>query len=249
MNAGKEIDVIDDDEVSRELISLYVEQAGYTPRAVDSGEAEILHLRESGPRPCAILADLQMPGLSGNALASALREVSPGSILVAMSATRVTVADTGEYDAFLQKPFDGTGLAQCLEQIANRAASASPQSVPDENLINQKTFQALSQSMPAPALREFYDLCLSDAVRRVTKMREAVAQGDHGEFHRCAHAIKGSCAMVGAQDLASRASAFEEQPSFTGGEMGALDEFLNAVERLRRILDRNSPQAPGDGTP
>lgn len=210
----RECVVADDDEVTRELAVLFAAEAGYSAVAVASGEEALELLR--GRQVHAVLVDLQMPGLSGAALARALRAVcGPHTRLLAISASAARVG--AEFDGFLRKPFSVAQLEAALE---------------GRPVLSEATYASLADSMPRAQLLELYTMCLDDADRRIGLMRTMIAEGDRDGFERAAHAIKGGCGMVGALELAALAEGMEQQ----GGAPGALDEFLLASARLRRIL-------------
>ena len=99
--ASVQLMIVDDDEVSREVLCLLVEAEGYGVTAVESGDAALAAV-EDGARPDAILTDMQMPGITGTALAEALRAVCPAARLIGMSASGDGAAG---FDGFLRKPF------------------------------------------------------------------------------------------------------------------------------------------------
>jgi CheY-like chemotaxis protein len=213
--------IVDDDEVSREVLCLLGEAEGHAVTAVDSGDAALAAVA-GGARPDAILTDMQMPGITGTALAEALRAACPGARLIGMSASGDGAAG---FDGFLRKPFEMADLAALLGKPALDAA----------------TFASLAGSMGAAQRKALYAFCLDDAERRIARMREARAAGDGALYVREAHAIKGGCGMVGATELHALADAMETSgisPDETSGTgMDPLDGFLAASARLRRILD------------
>ncbi len=107
--------IIDDDVMSRDVLTLLLQSEGFDVHTMPSGEAAILHLRTSPP-PTVVLSDLQMPGLSGSALAQALREVCPDAIvLLAMSGSVPPPASTAGFDHFLLKPFQTAQFLGALD--------------------------------------------------------------------------------------------------------------------------------------
>ena len=56
--------------VSREVLALLLEQAGYEVETADSGDAALLQLdAATSGGPAVVLTDLQMPGIAGGELA------------------------------------------------------------------------------------------------------------------------------------------------------------------------------------
>jgi CheY-like chemotaxis protein/HPt (histidine-containing phosphotransfer) domain-containing protein len=243
--------LVEDDELSRELLALQVAAHGYQVATADSGEAALLHLQQTQQGlPDAVLADLQMPGTSGLELARLLRLASncPGTILLAMSASRPQQDLSGAYDGFLLKPFTMEQLAEALEQPAealtsrSAAAPGAPEDPwPDsaeaaDPSLDAVVYQQLSSSIPAAQLQQLYALCINDAETRIGRMRLAATDDDNATYRQQAHAIKGGCGLVGAAQLRRLAAAAEERGIAPANHSASLDEMLAACRRLRRIL-------------
>jgi CheY-like chemotaxis protein len=225
--------VVDDDEVSRELLTMFVAEAGFKGVAADSGDEALELLEEMAVAPYAVLADMQMQGTTGNALAERLRErCGAETRLIAMSGSRVAAEKTRAFDGFLLKPLTIGELRASLEggQRVEEAAD-------EAGALNEATYASLAQGMPREQLMKLYGMCLDDAERRIGQMREAVGAGDAAAYERSAHAIKGGCGMVGAAELARLAGEMEQHGPQIGGELEPLEQFLAACARLRRILD------------
>ena len=78
--------VIDDDEVSRELLTMLLEVEGFTVVSASSGDEGLLLLGGIDSHPEIVLTDLQMPGTSGTELARALSAALPAGVpVIAMS--------------------------------------------------------------------------------------------------------------------------------------------------------------------
>lgn len=243
--------LIEDDELSRELLALQVAAHGYQVATADSGEAALGLLQQTQQGlPDAVLADLQMPGTSGLELAGLLRAASnsSGTILLAMSASRPQQDIRGAYDGFLLKPFTMEQLAQALEQPAEAltSSSAAAPGAPQDPWpasaeaagpgLDPAVYQQLSGSIPAAQLRQLYALCISDAETRIGRMQLAATDDDDATYRLQAHAIKGGCGMVGAVELQRLAAAAETRGIAPANHLVSLDEMLAACKRLRRIL-------------
>jgi len=285
--------VIDDDEMSRDLLSALLEAEGYAVVCADSGDGALALLRDSTAVPDLILVDTQMPGLSGAKLADELRRVcSSTTLLIAMSGGRPPEQAIARFDGFLLKPFSMEEVAAALaaHNSPSRAVgppvkrerwtvvrgsavrspsssrlvsiAASAQEPAASNGVQQRALQEtrseeallsgvpaldetiyrrLAASMPTPQLHQLYALCVSDARERITKMRQLVTARDGAQFVRQAHAIKGSCAMLGATELHRMAAELEANGRESAASEGvqavnSLDELTAACDRLERIL-------------
>jgi CheY-like chemotaxis protein len=228
--------VIDDDAVSRELLLLLLRRHGYPVKTADSGAQALEYLRTQGSIfPRVVLADLQMPGISGERLARALRELCGGEpILVAMSGSPPDEAACQEYEAFLLKPFTTDQFAAV---IAGRNASSTAEPRHEQAVVLDRTvFDNLAAAMSPQQLDRLYSLCLEDTAKRVAAMREAASKNDDVSYKKQAHAIKGGCGMVGALEMQTLATTMENK-GLAANHVATLQEFLMACERLRGMLN------------
>lgn len=229
---GVRVLVVDDDEVSREVLAVLLEGAGYRAEAVDSGDAAVMYVRAVRPVPEVVLADMQMPGLSGDALARRLREACGAeTVLLAMSGSAPVVGVGKEFDGFLLKPFSMEALAAA---VAGGVAKAERRDG-GACVLDEAVYAKLAAMMRPAKLAELYALCVGDAEGRVRAMRVAASAGDDEAYCRAAHAIQGGAGMVGAAELQKLARC-EEGWGLRDDYVASLDELMMACERLRRIL-------------
>jgi HPt (histidine-containing phosphotransfer) domain-containing protein len=83
---------------------------------------------------------------------------------------------------------------------------------------------------------EIVDSFLSEAPRRLSRLREALAAGDGEALAFTAHSLKGSSAQLGALRLASLSHALE-----LAGHQGSLQEAAGIVDEIERELARVAP--------
>jgi CheY-like chemotaxis protein len=285
--------VIDDDPMSRDLLSVLLQAEGYVVECANSGEDAITQILHSDTAPDLVLADAQMPGLDGFRLAGELRSFCPPeTLLLVISGSRPPDQLIARFDGFLLKPFQMAEIATALAErhspsravrppakqerwaVVRGPASRSPSnsrlvsiaasaqgpvaSNRGKQRVSQKThseqdalsgvpvldetiYRQLAASMPEPQLHQMYAMCLKDARTRITKMRQLAAAHDGAQFVRQAHAIKGSCAMLGATELHRLAAELEANGRQSAASEGvqtvnSLDELAAACDRLERIL-------------
>jgi CheY-like chemotaxis protein/HPt (histidine-containing phosphotransfer) domain-containing protein len=228
--------VIDDDPVSRELLQLLLRRQGYLLSTADSGSQALHDLRITGAAiPQVILADLQMPGISGAHLATDLREICGQElVLIAMSASLPDEAVIRGYNAFLSKPFTMEQFAAAIERRGAVQLKDAARNT-EAPVLATEVYRKLSESMPPEKLEKLYLFCLEDADKRLNAMRQAAEQGDDAVYRSQAHAIKGGCGMIGARELQSIATKMENT-GLTANHVATLDEFMLASERLKRML-------------
>jgi CheY-like chemotaxis protein len=226
--------IVDDDDLSREVLTLLAESAGYEVEALESGDAALVHVQRVRPLPEVVLTDMQMPGTAGDQLARRLRGLcGAGTLLLAMSGSELEDGAGREFDGFLLKPFTMETLAGAIAGGSARAEGGV--SGANGVALDEGVYSKLTGSMRRSQLEELYALCLKDAEARVGRMGRAAFEGDDAAYRKEAHAIKGGCGMVGAVELQRLATSMEER-GLCDDDVATLDEFMVACERLRRIL-------------
>jgi CheY-like chemotaxis protein len=226
--------VVDDDVLSREILALLLDDAGYSVETADSGDAALLHLQTAHLMPQVVLTDLQMPGTTGNELALRLRGVcGPATTLLAMSATTPDDGSDREFDGFLQKPFPMETFTAAIAGKTAKMATEANGAV--ARVLDEVVYAKLAGSMRRVRLEQLYALCLADAESRLGTMRQAASRADDGAYKREAHAIKGGCGMVGALELQTLATSMEER-GLSDDHVASLKQFVVACERLRGML-------------
>jgi CheY-like chemotaxis protein len=244
MRDARSLLLVDDDETTRDLLSLLLGGEGWAVITAESGDAAIRILSVGTP-PDVILSDLQMPGLCGTAMATAIRTLpsmrNRATLLIAMTATDKGGPPAG-FDDLLVKPFAPRDLLQCCEALWSGDAAAeatTPEEEPSEPSIATATFDRMKLSMPAAQLRALYDFALSDADTRILRMSAARETGDDEAYRREAHALKGSCGMVGAMRLRTLAAQAEENglQGETVTQLNPLSHFHSEIAQIRHMLE------------
>ncbi len=226
--------VVDDDDLSREVLSLMLQGCGYEVETAESGDAALLHLQASATLPRVVLTDLQMQGTSGKELAQRLRTLCGSStMLLAMSASEPEDRSDLAFDNFLLKPFAMEAFTAAIDGVASTAVNGSDNI--EAAVLNEAVYRKLAASMPRSQLEKLYQLCLADAETRLAAMRHAASHTDDASYKREAHAIKGSCGMVGATELQTLATSMEMR-GLSDDHIATLNEFVLACQRLRGML-------------
>ncbi len=111
--------VVDDDAALRMVLVGLLSQAGYTARAVESGERALAEVASS--LVDLVITDLRMPGMDGLALLSALGAAAPDLPVIMISAhgtvpIAVEAMKAGAKE-FLLKPFDRDEVLATVERV------------------------------------------------------------------------------------------------------------------------------------
>jgi len=232
--------VIDDDAVMTELLSAILGMHGHDVTTVASGEAALALL--PAQTFDVVLTDLQLPGLSGHALATALRSaIDPKTRLLGMSGSAPSAHERSAFDAFLLKPFTAEQFAEAAATSASSSPNPPSESQtldPGPSPLDEAIVARLSKQLPPAKLKELFQLTLSDARMRLGLIQTALAADDMDTVRREAHAIKGGAGMVGATELHQMAAKAENAASKgSAQDTPAVADFLAACVRLERMLD------------
>ena len=110
--------LIVDDEISiRESLTGILQDEGFSPVSVESGEAAIDKVSED--KPDLILLDIWMPGMDGMETLTKIRDIYPDQLVVMMSGhgtieTAVKATKLGAYD-FIEKPLSLEKVLLCIQ--------------------------------------------------------------------------------------------------------------------------------------
>ena len=228
--------LVEDDELSREVLGMQLSAAGFQVSTADSGDAALALLRTHPEPPDVVLSDLHLPGISGNALAQELRQFChTSSVLLAISASTPPAESWRDFDGFLLKPFAMEAVSAALRRD-KKDQPTMPLAPPTTSPLDESIYRALLASMPGAQLSKLYELCLNDAETRIVSMQQAGASRDATTFRHQAHTIRGSCSMVGAKELEHLAGSLEENGLDATNYVASLNELLDSCHRLRRML-------------
>ena len=216
--------VVDDDHAIREALSRTLEKFGYEVVLAEDGQAGLDRLRESEIH--ILLADLQMPKISGQELLRAAKTIAP-DIEVVVITGHGTVEDAveamkeGAYD-FITKPFKRVQLERTIRRAAEKQALA---------LQNRRLQARLNELQGAgriigtsPVMLRTLELVRQVAPSTATVLiygesgtgKELIADAiHHGSPRRERACIKVNCAALPEQLLESELFG-HERGAFTG---------------------------------
>jgi len=108
--------VVDDEPSVRRYISAILQQDDFETLEAEGGIQGLQLVRDLGDSVDLVVSDIQMPGGDGLSLAQAVKAAFPTIPIILVSGRE---QPDGEYDGFVQKPFDSKSL---LEAVRNAVA-------------------------------------------------------------------------------------------------------------------------------
>ena len=185
--------VVDDEASIRESLKDWLMEDGYSVALAIDGEDAILRVEAS--QYDVILLDLKMPGIDGLETMRRIKEISPDSEVLMMTAyaavdTAVLAMKEGAFD-YLVKPFDPDEIELQIKKIL------AHKEVILENILLRKRLEEQTQYDQiigkSPAMQEIFDLidrvAPSDSTVLITGEsgtgKELVAKAIHGNSSRC----------------------------------------------------------------
>lgn len=171
-----------------------------------------------------ILMDIQMPEMDGLEATRHIRAApGPNQTKPILALTANAFVEDAErckaagMDEHLTKPIRRGALeAALLRFLGQRTSEAQPVHSPAieftaRGTLDNKVWAELLSDMPRDAVRKLVTTFLTNQPRDLDIMRTNLKSGDRVELHRRAHSLKGAARLLGANDLARAATAFEAQ--------------------------------------
>jgi two-component system, cell cycle sensor histidine kinase and response regulator CckA len=120
--------VVDDEAPIREMERRILQRGGY--RVLEaSGASEAFALLEAGTVPNLLIADLDMPELSGEAMVKRIHAIRPDLKVLYVTGNIDRLLDARsllwEGEAFLEKPFSAAGLLEAVSMLLTGSLAAS----------------------------------------------------------------------------------------------------------------------------
>src|SRR5690625_4787743 len=115
--------VVEDDQMIRNLVRIYLEKNNYkVVEAVDGEEARKVFLKH---HPCLIILDLMLPKISGEEFCEWVREQEHHEVSIIMLSAKASVDDKISglkmgADSYITKPFDPNELIANVEAVLRR---------------------------------------------------------------------------------------------------------------------------------
>lgn len=235
---GQAILVVDDNKVNRELVRLILAKNGFRPYMATGG-AEALELLSKN-RYSLVLMDIQMPGMDGYEVTSAIRDPSSPVLdrdvpIAALTAHAMTgfaeeCVRRGMND-YLPKPFSSGELLELVRRWVPDSGDSAGAGLPvmpaissDGNpVFDREAFFAKLMGDRKEGLM-LLELFLEAMPEDIETLRRAIEARDAPSCARAAHTIKGTASNGCAKELA--AIAMTVQIAAESGRMADIPELF-----------------------
>lgn len=215
--------VAEDNVVNQQVARQMLRKLGYDVDIVSDGYAAVEAV--SNNAYVAILMDIQMPRLDGLSSTGEIRKRSgPGAAtpIIAMTANAMPgdreQCIVSGMDDYLAKPIRSEALQSVLDRHVSKDTAGAGTSLASSALTlvtdvidwqHLEGLRELQQEGEEDILGELIDLFVADAPERLSALAAAVEGGDANGVRSEAHALKGSCANLGAIQMAQACAEIE----------------------------------------
>jgi two-component system, sensor histidine kinase and response regulator len=235
--------IVEDNDINQKVASAMLGALGLTSVVAQNGQIAVDKVHAGNFD--LVLMDCQMPVMDGYAATAAIRalpgERSAVPILAltanAMQGDEAKCLEAG-MDGFLTKPLTFQQLASALSGWLPAAAGQAPaagssQSAPAGGAINMRqiaTLRDLGERAGTDLVGEVLQAFLEESGTQLQRLETAVETGDATTLARCAHAMKSSCANLGAEQLSAVYRRLEAM-----GHGGQIEEARSHLRELRQM--------------
>lgn len=244
--------LVAEDNHSNQLVATYMlEHLGYQADVVSNGAEAIEALKRE--KYDIILMDCQMPEMDGFEVTRVIRASEADSqrhiSIIAMTAfalkgDREKCLETG-MDDYISKPV----TIEVLKSKIEAALSKGPDSAAEENVFSQAPsgnasidpkviaeLLKLEEDSAHNIVEELTAIFLTDSPMRVDSIRQAINEDDADGLEHSAHALKGSCTVIGA--LRMKEICFELEKIGSTSSLHKLGDALPRLENEFLLVQR-----------
>jgi len=236
--------VVDDETIIREALRDWLEDAGYRVLTAENGPRALEIIQEG--RPSVAFVDLVMPGMDGIELLRRVKEISPGTEVVIITAygsipTAINAIREGAYD-YIEKPFCPERAEILIEKLLEHQRLLEENIALQHKLEERYRFENIIAK--SPKMQQVIEVIKVVAKTNATVLitgetgtgKELVARAIHLQSHRRDRPfIAVSCAALPESLLESELFG-HEKGSFTGAYAQKKGKF-EAANRGTLFLD------------
>jgi two-component system response regulator PilR (NtrC family) len=192
MTAKGRILVVDDERSMQEFLEIFFRSEGYEVATAADLESALLHVE--GDEFDVVVSDIQMPGGDGIELLHAVREISPETVVIMMTAfacteTAIAAIRDGAYD-YITKPFKVEEVRIVVEKALEKKLLSTENRRLRSELRSRERDRSIIGS--SPALQRIFEIIAQVADNKANVLlsgesgtgKEMVARAIHGMGER-----------------------------------------------------------------
>jgi len=239
MLKGKKVLLVEDDEISREIVREWLHRIGLETDYAVNGKTALDYLVETDNLPDAVLMDIQMPEMDGFEATRLLRQESrfDGLPVIAMTGGHISKEGYREkclaagMDDYVAKSISPDKLFSTLAKWIGTATTFTEAAsrLDDDEQLELPGIDVEMGLFRASHNRKLYEKLLKTFVRDFAgaddKITRCLTENDIETPRRIAHSIKGVAANLGADLLSAAAAAVEN--SFASQEKTVSEDTWN----------------------
>jgi DNA-binding NtrC family response regulator len=228
--------IIDDDSSLRRVLEYNLQQEGYDVTTAADGESGLQLFAEQAP--AIVITDLKMPGMGGFQLLSAVKERSPSTVVIVLTAfgaidTAVEAMKLGAFD-YLTKPFNREELKLTVRKALELRGLSEENRLLKEELSGRAEFKSIVGT--SRAMEGVFSVVRKVADTEATVLitgesgtgKELVARAVHsGSSRRGAPFVAVNCAAI-PRDLLESELFGHLKGAFTGAIRDKEGKFQHA---------------------
>jgi two-component system NtrC family response regulator len=228
--------IIDDDTSLRRVLEYNLQEAGYLVSAAASGEDGLRLFSEE--RPALVISDMKMPGMDGMQVLKAIKEISPETLVIMITAfgtvdVAVEAMKAGAYD-YITKPFNRDQLRLTVAKALQFSCLAVENKRLKSELADHSNFRSIVGS--SPQIGKVFEIVHKVADTEASVLitgesgtgKELVARSIHRQSsRRDAPFIAINCAAI-PRDLLESELFGHVKGAFTGAIKDKTGRFLQA---------------------
>jgi two-component system sensor histidine kinase/response regulator len=234
----------EDNPVNQTVALRMLERMGHTVSLAENGEEALKAMKRVSFD--LVFMDVQMPLLDGLEATKALRqwERTAERHLPVIAMTAYAMKGDEEkcleagMDGYIPKPISAQRLYDVIEEMIDQSGKMGEKPVDSKAKPGGLDKQVILDRVGGDGelLKEIIDLFLTDYPVLVSKIKEALQQGDPRLLEKAAHTLKGSVGNFGAQSAVQAALNLENMGRT--GQMAEAPQYLVTLEEdLRRLRE------------
>jgi signal transduction histidine kinase/ActR/RegA family two-component response regulator len=249
---GSKVLAIDDDPLNIRLLEMLVKPWGIQLFSALNGEEGVMMAARH--KPALILTDLQMPGMTGWEVVSAIREMQIPDVPIVAFTARVT-EEPGYFTSrgfadVLHKPFDETSVVKIMHRyLGDAAIDGEPEALISGEAVEpdrQDTVPALSFSLKnvlmftgddEEALRDFLISFQEVIEEAIVRMEVAIEAEDTDAIAEYAHKVLPNIQQLEVHELAVRLRELEAHRGQDASMESVRPAVIITISHLRELSE------------